>query len=135
MRLHAKFLQRPVLAATVDLQQLRSYAQQVVAGSPSLVKAVYLVGSTTVNGVGNDIDLLYDFGTLGLPKDEQGATEKLEAVIETTEINSEIYDSFYTADGRYFHLSSGAGWQIIENTEYGLSQQTKPKILLASDSS
>ena len=123
MKFTAKFLHK------IYPDSLIRYAQGLVADG--VVKAVYLVGSTVGKGVGNDIDLLYDFGNLGLPSDEGAATEMLEQIIESTNIDSEKYDSFYKADGRYFHLSMGAGRSIIENNEYAQYQAEKPIVRLA----
>ena len=114
------------MCGATSVTTLKSYARSVVSGG--IVKAVYLIGSTAANGAGRDIDLLYDFGYVGLPLD---ADEAMEQLVETTNINCDLYDSFYKADGRYFHLSWGAGCSIIENNEYAQEQQGKPSILLA----
>ena len=126
MQFVSKFLQA---AVTADLNQLREYAKQVVAGG--VVKHVYLIGSTAARGTGQDIDILYDFGDAGLDRDEATATEQLEQLVESTSIDSDSYDSFYKVDGRFFHLSCGAGRCIIENTDYGTEQQGKPMVTLA----
>jgi predicted nucleotidyltransferase len=126
MKFTSQFLQA---AVTVHHDQLRQYAQRLV--SEGIVKHVYLIGSTAARGTGQDIDLLYDFGDVGLAGDEATATEQLEQLVESTSIDSDSYDSFYKVDGRFFHLSSGAGRCIIENTDYGLEQKGKPPVNLA----
>jgi N12 class adenine-specific DNA methylase len=117
-------------ASTPD-PELRNYAQSVVSGGR--VKSVELVGSQAAKGGGNDTDIIYDFGQVGLPADEVGAVEALEALIESTpNLDTEKYDTFIKADGRYFHLSSGAGRGLVENNEYAKQQNGRPRVLLSS---
>jgi hypothetical protein len=121
------------LAAPVP-PQLMSYAQEVVRSGP--VQSVTLVGSTAVKGAGHDVDMLYDFGNVDLEKyrqyPDEVPEELIEHLVETTGINAQDYDSFYRVNGKYYHLSSGAGRAIVENTDYAKQQQAKPKIELAS---
>jgi N12 class adenine-specific DNA methylase/GGDEF domain-containing protein len=114
-------------------EQLRTYAQTVVSGGR--VKSVELVGSQAAKGAGNDTDIIYDFGQVGLPEDEAGAVEALENLIESSNIDVDKYDTFIKADGRHFHISSGAGRGIVENNEYAKEQNGRPRVLLASGTS
>jgi len=107
--------------------ELHAYAQQVKSNSHT-IQGIYLIGSTAEHGKGNDIDLLYDFGTVNLGDHPE---EALEGMVENTNIDLDTYDTFIHADGRYFHLSSGAGRMIVENTDYGMAQEDRPKIKLA----
>lgn len=109
-------------------EELQSYADKAIK-SPD-IKEVSLVGST-IKGKGKDVDLLYDFGDVGLPEDSGQASQNVEDLIEKQNIDLDKYDSFLKADGRFFHLSSGAGRQIVENTEYGKEQAGKPVKSLA----
>src|SRR5208282_4034015 len=86
-------------------------------------------GSST-QGAGNDIDLLYDFGELAL--DPNDIVAGIEILLEDQPgIDLDSYDTFVKVNGRFFHLSSGAGRAIVENTEYGLGQAGKPMTPLA----
>ena len=111
---------------------LQRHAIEVMA--TKRVKSVKLVGSMAKKGVGKDIDILYDFGNIGLPKQEGMATEFLIRYIERNNIpiGDTPYDTFIKADGRYFHKSWGAGPAIIENPQYAMAQRGKPVEILAS---
>ena len=122
----------PIISAT-EIQpppDLKPYAESLVASGR--VHSVTLVGSLAERGQGRDVDLLYDFGAVGLPKHPQAAANRIERLIESTRgIDLDRYDSFIRADDRYFHVSSGAGREVIENTDYGREQANRPRIVLA----
>jgi len=121
----------PTQEAIKQLPDLRDYANKVV--NKGTVKEVSLVGGTTKGALGRDTDIVYDFGNMKLPSDAGAAEEAVEKLIESEEnIDLDKHDTFIKADGRYFHVSSGAGRQVIENTDYGKAQEGKPKIVLAS---
>ena len=124
----AKLLSRK--SKTAAATALQQYAQRVVDANPS-IDGVYLVGSA-VAGAGRDIDLLYDFGQVGLGESPEAAVETLLEAQEGIDLDS--YDTFVLVDNRYFHVSSGAGRGVVENTEYGQAQQRKPMIKLAKTS-
>lgn len=106
---------------------VRRYAEKVVSSNPA-IEGVYLVGSS-VMGTGRDIDLLYDFGQLGLGPN---AEDEIETLLEAQNaIDLDTYDTFVWADNRYFHLSMGAGRSVVENTEYGKAQINRPMVKLA----
>ena len=110
-----------------DLGELTSYAKSVVGPH---VRSVSLVGSVAANGAGHDVDLLYDLGDdLVLPPGD--AEEALERYLEGTKIDLERADSFFKVGDRYFHLATGAGNAIIENTNYAAEQAGKPVKVLA----
>ncbi len=109
--------------------ELSDYAKTVIGNGD--VKEVKLVGSTATGKIGRDTDIVYDFGKIGLPETKADAEAKVEKLIESSKIDTEKYDSFIKADDRYFHISSGAGRSVVENTEYGKQQASKPSITLA----
>ncbi len=109
--------------------ELSDYAKTVIRNGD--VKEVKLVGSTATGKIGRDTDIVYDFGKIGLPETKADAEAKVEKLIESSKIDTEKYDSFIKADDRYFHISSGAGRSVVENTEYGKQQTNKPSITLA----
>lgn len=114
-----------------DTDKLKTYAKDVTKTGE--IKSVTLVGSTAAKGAGNDIDLLYDLGDIDLPVDSNEAAEQIESIIENMKapIDIDIYDTFIKAGDRFFHLSSGAGREIVENTEYAKEQAGKSTVVLA----
>jgi len=95
---------------------------------------VHLVGSTARGEVGRDIDLVYDLGNRPLPSDPIDAAEQVTSIIEGIDktIDLDSYDSFFKVGDRYFHASSGAGREIVENTSYAMEQAGKPSVALGS---
>jgi hypothetical protein len=113
--------------ANVDIQ---SYAGKV--GQNKHIKGIQLIGSS-VEGKGKDIDILYDFGNVKLPKGNK-AISKIERLIESTkDLDLDLYDTFVKVGDRYFHISSGAGREVIENTKYGKEQEGKSSKVLYSE--
>jgi len=133
-RLLKKFGLTPGLKSVlpVDMPVLTAFAQSAIESTPDLT-AVRLIGSQAANGVGNDTDLLLEFDAK-LPAATGDAEEAVERLLEAADADFDIpgRDIFVLADGRYFHLSTGAGRMMIENTEYGTEQAGKPSITLAS---
>jgi len=128
--------------------ELKAYAESVVAGPE--VESVTLVGSSTKKIAGKDVDILYDFGQVdmgggmgkqhpsvlpaGRGKPDLMSMEEdiVERLIERSNIDTESFDTFIKVNDRYFHVSkSGAGRQVIENTEYAADQLGRETILLA----
>lgn len=110
-------------------QNLREYANSVVG---SVVKAVNLVGST-IKRSGKDVDILYDLGDRELPKDSDEAAAKVSELTDgLPNADYDKYDSFFKVGDRYFHLSSGAGRDIVENTKYAAEQASKSVVRLDS---
>jgi hypothetical protein len=78
------------------------------------------------------MDLVYDFGDLKLPKDSSEAAAHVESIIEKQEgLDLDRYDTFIKVGDRYFHVSSGAGRAVVENTEYEKEQAGKQVVPLA----
>ena len=111
-------------------EKLEDYANRV--GKTSQIKTISLIGSS-VKGKGKDTDIIYDFGEREIPKDaEEFVTDLIES---SPNMNLDLYDTFIKINNRYFHVSSGAGREVIENTEYGKEQEGKPtKNLFTSES-
>ena len=124
-------LQMPKTASAADMHEaLREYAKNVLSMSSDL-DAIYLVGSAATIGEGHDTDLLYDFGTL--PLDETNIEETVEELLQDQPgIDLDSYDTFVRVNGRYFHVSNGAGRAVVENTEYGQAQAGRPMLRLAA---
>ena len=121
---------------TARSDPIQQYAQRVVDANPA-IDGIYLVGSSTSTQPlpfpgekEHDIDLLYDFGQVGLGEFPESDVETLLEAQENIDLDS--YDTFVLADNRYFHVSMGAGRSIVENTEYGQAQQGKPMVKLAA---
>lgn len=109
------------------------YAQQVLKEG-SEIQRIRLVGSS-VSGSGKDVDLVYELNIPNLPADEANAASKIIEVIEKhPSWNPDEYDTFVKVGDRYFHLSEGAGRDFVENTAYGLVNDSKPSIVLADRS-
>lgn len=121
----------PVDRMKALLYSLRKYAYPIVNDSKN-IKDVSLVGSS-INKKGKDVDILYDLGNVNLPVDSAKAVEKIQEIIESTNgIDLDKYDSHFKVGDRYFHLQTGAGREIVENTEYGRSQKGKPIVSIVS---
>ncbi len=100
--------------------QLIRYADSLISDE---IQNVYLVGSSLTSATPKDIDIIYEMN-IALGEDAERAVEE---AIERSNINLDLYDTFIKVGGRYFHVSSGAGRQVIENTEYGKEQSGKPR--------
>jgi N12 class adenine-specific DNA methylase len=109
-------------------EALTKYAHGVVGPD---VESVHLVGGMARNGKGKDTDLLYDIGRRELSDDSGEAADQIEAIIERTKIDLDAYDTFLKSGDRYFHVSTGAGRAVVENTKYAAEQAGKPSKLLA----
>lgn len=117
-----------------SLVELTDYAKSVIQDTEA-VDRVTLIGSVAATGEGNDIDLLYDLNIRDLPRDSEKAAERVQEVVEAPE-NSALdaggnYDSFFKVGDRYFHLATGAGSAIVENTSYAKDQAGRPTKVLA----
>ena len=122
-----------IVEVTVNLEQMKQYAQRVVAGGGVL--QVWLIGSATYKPNPNDIDLLYvlDPTAVHLAPDASDDDENLIYFLENhTVIEPDLYDTFYQIGNTFWHLSWGAGASLIRNDEYAQEQQGRQKILLAS---
>ncbi len=108
------------------ITELKDYAKGVVG---DVVKSVALVGST-LKDKGKDIDLLYDFGDIELPEGNVLAQPEVMSMIENTNIDLDSYDTFIKVGDRYFYIASGAGREVIENTEYANEQVGRPRQIL-----
>ena len=110
-------------AARPSMDDLRAYADRIVAGAN--VARVWLVGSSAVEGaVPNDTDILYEM-------DAEPTVEGVTAAIEAAEIDLDAYDTFVKAGDRHFVVQSGAGREVVENTDYARAQEGRPRVLLA----
>jgi 2'-5' RNA ligase len=108
------------------VKSVQQYAQQVINSNPA-IKGIYLIGSSVAEE-GRDIDLLYDFGTVGIESEND-----VEILLEAQNgMDLDSYDTFVRVDDRYFHLSAGAGRIVVENTEYARAQSGKPMTKLAN---
>jgi hypothetical protein len=113
----------PATDARPSIDTLKSYAAKVVKGDG--VSRVWLVGSSAVEGsTPNDTDILYEM-------DAEPTVEGVEEAIEQSQIDLDAYDTFIKAGDRYFVVKSGAGREVVENTEYAAEEQGKPRVLLA----
>ncbi|HEU4617099.1 MAG TPA: strawberry notch C-terminal domain-containing protein, partial [Gammaproteobacteria bacterium] len=106
----------------------QKYAGGVVG--TGAVERVWMVGSGTQRADARDTDLLYEMRG-ELPADRGEAEEAVERMLEQSNIDLDRYDTFIKVGERYFHVSSGAGRGVIENTEYAREQEGRPKVLLA----
>lgn len=116
--------------AARSIPDLHAYADRVRG---DVVADVELVGSTITGAVGKDTDLLYTFKDTALPADSLAAAAKVEAMIESTDIDLDANDTFVRVGDRYFHVSSGAGRQVVENTDYAAEQAGKPRVKLGRE--
>ena len=125
----------PIPGAKAGVQAVKKgwddYARTVISND---VRGVSLIGSST-KGTGRDVDILYDLGPRELPANPFEAAEHIQSLIETLPVDLDTYDSFFKAGDRYFHVSSGAGRAVIENTEYAAQQAGKPIVQLGASSS
>jgi hypothetical protein len=111
------------------IADLESYAGELVGDE---IKSITLVGSVARKGAGNDVDLLYDYGHHDLPVDPDAAAEKVGGLIEDgPPVDLDLYDTFIKVGDRYFHVSTGAGRGVVENTTYAHDQAGKPTRVLA----
>ena len=119
-----------MIRLSVVQEELNAHANDVMGTGK--VKKIDIIGSLVEKGEGKDIDLLYDFGEIKLPKSENKAVEFLEKYTDKNNIpiGDTPYDTFIKADNRYFHLQSGAGQMLVENNEYAKSQMNKKVINL-----
>jgi hypothetical protein len=108
-----------------DMSQLQQYAQTVT--NHGGIKEVYLIGSAVYSPTPNDIDLLYV-----LSNDKLNTPEDVEDYLQAyTNLDLDSYDSFFKVGDRFFHLSSGAGRSLVDNTEYARQQMNKGTVKLA----
>lgn len=122
----------PEVSDVPTVEALKAYASEVVKTGE--IKSVTLVGSAAVKGkIPNDIDLLYYLGDRDLPNDSEWAAQEVEEIIESLKapIDTESYDTFIQLGDRFFHISSGAGRAVVENTSYAKEQLGKPTVVLA----
>lgn len=98
-------------------------------------KEVYLVGSRADGTAreGSDTDVLIDLGKIDLPSDRGMAEAEIQKIIESNGDGVRVgeRDYFFKAGDRYFHLSTGAGTGIVENTDYAKAQFGRPKVEVA----
>jgi predicted nucleotidyltransferase len=115
-----------LLEVAADLSQLEQYAQRVIQHGG--ISEVYLVGSAVHSATPNDIDMLYVFDGIQDQATEEDVTNFIE---QRTNIDLDMFDSFFKCGEQYFYAAKGAGRSIIENTKYALHQLHKGKIKLA----
>lgn len=106
----------------------REYARGVVGVGG--VRRVWMIGSGVQRADARDVDLLYEIdGTL--PEATADAEAAVEEMIGETRIDIDRYDTFIKVADRYFHVATGAGNAVVENTDYARDQAGRPRELLA----
>ena len=111
---------------------LREYATRIGQADPRL-KSIQLVGSTAAGTASpNDTDLLYEFQNVTLPEDTGEAESTAIDLLESAGVESDraSRDTLVKVGDRYFFLATGAGVDVVENSEYGRAQAGRPAVVL-----